>query len=214
MTSSARIGISDPDTPSSSSLAFPADTSTPLGDGDLMEQILQGDVDAFVGLFERHAPAAMALARRVLRERNLAEEAVQEAFIAVWQAPVRYRADRGSVRSWLMSIVHHRSVDLVRREASQHRRAEEASAPVVAEATVDPGDAVVERFGLEEDRRAIRGALDALPPAQRQVIELMYFGGLSQIRIAEQMSVPLGTVKSRTLLGMRRLRAALDGSDL
>jgi RNA polymerase sigma-70 factor (ECF subfamily) len=177
-------------------------------DRDLLKGIAQGDLDAFVGLFDRYAPTAMALAQAILRQPHLAEEAVQEAFLAVWRAPARYRVDRGTVRSWLLSTVHHRAVDVVRREESQRRRpAQDAT----DQAPADPGEVVVEEVGLAEDRKAVRRALEELRPKQRQIIELMYFGGLSQTRISERLSLPLGTVKSRTLLGMRCLRTALGG---
>ena len=107
-----------------------------------------------------------------------------------------------------MSMVHHRAVDQVRREEAQRRRAEEAVGDLEADVE-DPADLVVEEIGLPQEREAVRRALDDLPPEQRQVIELMYFGGLSQSRISESLGLPLGTVKSRTLLAMRRLRGAL-----
>ena len=180
-------------------------------DRDLVQRIERGDEDAFRGLFGRYAPSAMALARRVARQPFLAEEIVQEAFLAVWRNPSGYDQRRGSVRAWLMGMVHHRAVDAVRREESQRRRAEEAmvSDPVVSP---DPADDVADAIDLPEQRRAVRAALAALPPEQREVIELMYFGGLSQSGIAERLDLPLGTVKSRTLLGMRRLRGAITGT--
>jgi RNA polymerase sigma factor (sigma-70 family) len=107
-----------------------------------------------------------------------------------------------------MTMVHHRAVDAVRREESQRRRAEDAQASDVL-AVEDPADAVVAQLGLPEERRAVRAALGDLPFEQRQVIELMYFDGLSQSKVSERLGLPLGTVKSRTLLGMRRLRSAL-----
>lgn len=180
-------------------------------DRELVQRIERGDEDAFRGLFGRYAPSAMALARRVARQPFLAEEIVQEAFLAVWRNPSGYDQRRGSVRAWLMGMVHHRAVDAVRREESQRRRAEEAmvSDPVVSP---DPADDVADAIDLPEQRRAVRAALAALPPEQREVIELMYFGGLSQSGIAERLDLPLGTVKSRTLLGMRRLRGAIAGT--
>jgi len=179
-------------------------------DRELVQRIDRGDEDAFRGLFGRYAPSAMALARRVARQPFLAEEIVQEAFLAVWRSPSGYDPQRGSVRAWLMGMVHHRAVDAVRREESQRRRAEESivSDPVVSD---DPADDVADQIDLPQEREAVRAALDALPEEQRQVIELMYFGGLSQSAISEQLSLPLGTVKSRTLLGMRRLRGAIGG---
>jgi RNA polymerase sigma-70 factor, ECF subfamily len=179
-------------------------------DRELVQRIGRGDEDAFRGLFGRYAPSAMALARRVARQPFLAEEIVQEAFLAVWRNPSGYDQQRGSVRAWLMGMVHHRAVDAVRREESQRRRVEESmvSDPVVSP---DPADDVADQIDLPEERKAVREALDALPNEQRQVIELMYFGGLSQSAISDQLGLPLGTVKSRTLLGMRRLRGAVGG---
>jgi RNA polymerase sigma factor (sigma-70 family) len=180
-------------------------------DRELLQRIERGDEDAFRGLFGRYAPSAMALARRVARQPFLAEEIVQEAFLAVWRNPTGYDQQRGSVRAWLMGMVHHRAVDAVRREESQRRRADEAmvSDPVVSP---DPADDVADAIDLPGQRRGVRAALAALPAEQREVIELMYFGGLSQSGIAERLGLPLGTVKSRTLLGMRRLRGAIGGT--
>jgi RNA polymerase sigma factor (sigma-70 family) len=177
-------------------------------DRELVQRIGRGDGDAFRGLFGRYAPSAMALARRVARQPFLAEEIVQEAFLAVWRNPSGYDQQRGSVRAWLMGMVHHRAVDAVRREEAQRRRVEESmvSDPVVSP---DPADDVADEIDLPEERKAVRAALDALPAEQREVIELMYFGGLSQSKISERLGLPLGTVKSRTLLGMRRLRGAI-----
>jgi RNA polymerase sigma factor (sigma-70 family) len=177
-------------------------------DRDLMKRIGSGDREAFRRLFRRYAPSALAVAQRILRQAALAEETVQEAFLSVWRKPEGFDADRGSVRSWLLSMVHHRAVDQVRREEAQRRRAEEAVADVEVDAE-DPADLVVEELGLPQEREAVRRALDDLPPEQRQVIELMYFGGQSQSRISETLGLPLGTVKSRTLLAMRRLRGSL-----
>jgi RNA polymerase sigma-70 factor (ECF subfamily) len=131
---------------------------------------------------------------------------VQDAFLAVWRNAGAYDPGRGSVRAWLLGMVHNRAVDLVRRVESQRRRAQ----ATVLEGTVDdPADRVVEDLGALEEGARVRAALSALPTEQRRVIELMYFGGLSQSTIAERLSTPLGTVKSRTLLGMRRLRGSL-----
>lgn len=185
---------------------------TEARDRDLVRRIEGGDEEAFRGLFGRYAPSALSLARRVARQPVLAEEIVQEAFLAVWRNPGGYDQGRGSVKSWLMGMVHHRAVDAVRREESQRRRAEEAQANDVV-VVEDPAEAVVEALGVPEERKAVRAALEELPTEQRRVIELMYFDGLSQTKIAERLGLPLGTVKSRTLLGMRRLRAALIGME-
>jgi RNA polymerase sigma factor (sigma-70 family) len=192
--------------------------SAPLGmidisearDRDLLQRLLERDEEAFRGLFARYAPSAKALAQRIVRQSHLAEEIVQEAFMAVWRNPEGYDAERGSVKSWLMGMVHHRAVDLVRREESYRRRAED-SIPQALEEQADHADEVVEQLGLPEERRIVRGALDTLPPEQRVVLTMMYFDGLSQSQIAGRTGLPLGTVKSRTLLGMRRMRASLEG---
>jgi RNA polymerase sigma factor (sigma-70 family) len=186
------------------------DVPMPVDDEDreLVDGVRARDEASFRALFGRYAPTALSLARRVVGQPFLAEEIVQEAFLAVWRNPDAYDADRGSVRSWLMGTVHHRAVDAVRREGSQRRRALDArGADLVV--VPDPADDVLDELGLPEERKAVRVALDDLPEEQRRVIELMYFGGLSQSTIAARLGLPLGTVKSRTLLGMRRLRAAL-----
>ena len=184
---------------------------TEARDRELVRAIGRGNEEAFRGLFRRYAPSAMAVARRVVGQPYLAEEAVQEGFLALWRNPSAYEEMRGSVKAWLMATVHNRAVDLVRREQTQRRRAEQAQPDEDVVTLEDPADRVVDEIGLPEERKAVRAALEELPPEQRQVIELMYFDGLSQTRVAERLSLPLGTVKSRTLLGMRKLRTALSG---
>jgi RNA polymerase sigma factor (sigma-70 family) len=179
-------------------------------DRELLARLRGGDEEAFRGLFDRYAPTAKALALRVVRQAHLAEEIVQEAFMAVWKNPDGYDGDRGSVRSWLMGTVHHRAVDLVRREEAYRRRAEDAI-PEAYEEAADHADEVVEAIGRPEERRIVRAALAELPEEQRRVLEMMYFDGRSQTQIAEATGLPLGTVKSRALLGMRRMRGALEG---
>lgn len=183
---------------------------TEARDRELVDRVRRRDEEAFRSLFARYAPAAKALAQRVVRQANLAEEIVQEAFMAVWKNPDGYDARRGSVRSWLMGTVHHRAVDLVRREEAQRRRAEHAVVDV-REEQADHAEEVAVEMDRPEERRLVRSALTALPAEQRDVIEMMYFDGLSQSQIAERTGIALGTVKSRTLLGMRRLRSALGG---
>jgi RNA polymerase sigma-70 factor (ECF subfamily) len=180
-------------------------------DEELLRGVRSGDDRAFRELFGRYAAVAHAIAFRVVRQAQLAEEIVQEAFLAVWRNPEGYDHARGSVRSWLMGTVHHRAVDAVRREQAQRRRTEQAahSGGLVE----DPIDDVVSAIDRPEERRVVRRALAELPEEQREVIERMYFDGLSQSQIAERAGIPLGTVKSRTLLGMRRLRARLGELD-
>jgi RNA polymerase sigma-70 factor (ECF subfamily) len=181
-------------------------------DRDLMARVAAADEEAFRELFGRYAATANALAFRVVRQSHLAEEIVQEAFLAVWKKPEGYVANRGSVRSWLMSLVHNRAVDMIRREEALRRRSADAAADP-GEPPEDPATQVVAKLGLPEERAAVRGALSDIPAEQRQVIELMYFDGLSQSKIAERLQLPLGTVKSRALLAMRRLRSTLIGME-
>jgi RNA polymerase sigma-70 factor (ECF subfamily) len=177
------------------------------GDHDLVRRLGEGDEEAFRDLFRRYGGVSKALATRIVRQPFLAEEIVQEAFLALWRRPDAYRADRGSVRGFILATVHHRAVDHIRREEAQRRRTEEADAGALIEP--DVGETVTESVGLEQERARIRAALVDLPPDQRQVLELMYYGGKSQSMIAQELELPLGTVKSRTLLGMRRLRSAI-----
>jgi RNA polymerase sigma factor (sigma-70 family) len=184
-----------------------AEPAGPL-DEDLLRRVRAGDDRAFRELFARYAGVAHALAFRLVRQAQVAEEIVQEAFLAVWRSPERYDRTRGSVRAWLMGTVHHRAVDAVRREQAQRRRADQAAA--IGQGVVeDLTDEVLSAIDLPRERRLVRKALAELPEEQRDVIQQMYFDGLSQSQIAERTGLPLGTVKSRTLLGMRRLRAHL-----
>ena len=177
-------------------------------DEALLLRVGAGDEGAFRELFARYAAVSHALAFRLVRQAQVAEEIVQEAFLAVWRTPERYDPARGSVRSWLMGTVHHRAVDAVRREQAQRRRTDQAAAlaPRIAE---DPIDDVVSALDLPRERRLVQKALAGLPDEQRDVIQRMYFDGMSQSQIAERTGLPLGTVKSRTLLAMRRLRSHL-----
>jgi len=174
-----------------------------------VRRIGRGDVDAFADIFQRYGPRAKALAVRIVRQPFMAEEIVQEAFLALWKDPSAYREERGSFRAWLMSAVHHRAVDMVRREEAHRRRSQNAEADVVT-IVDDVGERVVEEAAVTESRAGVRAALEDIPAEQRQVLELMYFHAKTQTVIAEELGLPLGTVKSRTLLGMRRLRSMLS----
>jgi RNA polymerase sigma factor (sigma-70 family) len=178
-------------------------------DRQLLRRIQGGDEEAFRTLFAAYGPSAMALASRVLRQAHLAEEIVQEAFLALWLSTELYDERRGSVKAWLMTMVHHRAVDSVRREETQRRRADELMGGM-REETEDPSGDVVEAVAATGERAAVRAALEVLPPEQREVLGSMYFDGLSQSQIAARTGIPLGTVKSRALLGMRRMRSELE----
>jgi RNA polymerase sigma factor (sigma-70 family) len=172
-------------------------------DRQLLERMSGGNEDAFRDLFRRYGSATVGIAGRLLGNRELAEETAQEVFLSIWRRPEAYDPLRGSVRSWILTQAHHRAVDVVRREESHRRRNEKVSTIVLDE----PGaDVVVEERWLEGRRREVRRALESLPEDQRRVIEVTYFEGLTHREAAQRLGVPLGTVKSRTLTAMKRLR--------
>ena len=178
-------------------------------DRELLRRVSDGDPtgEAFRTLFRRNAGVAKAVALRITRSDPLAEEAVQEAFLQLWRAPERYDQTRSTVRRWLLTMVHGRAVDLVRREQAHRRRAEGAAASIEVEP--DHADEVATTIDRPGEQEAVRAALAVLPDDQRAVIDLMYFQGVSQTGVAERLGIPLGTVKSRSLLAMRKLRGAM-----
>ena len=177
-------------------------------DLELHRRLSHGDRAAFEELFRRYGPAAHGLALRITAQEALAQEVVQDAFLALWRAPEAFDPARGAFRSFFLSLVHHRAVDVVRREERLRSRGERASnlEPVRGE---DVADDVVEGAYLTVRRKQVREAITTLPPEQRRVIELAYFGGYTQARIAESLGIPIGTVKTRTLAAMRKLRRVL-----
>lgn len=181
-------------------------------DLELHRRIAAGDRSAFDVLYRRYGSAAYGLAQRITAQEALAQEVVQEAFLALWRAPEAFDPARGVFRSFFLSLVHHRAVDAVRREERLRRRTDRASnlEPVRGE---DVAEDVVEGAYLDVRRKEVREALGILPPEQRQVIELAYFGGRTQTAIAEALQIPVGTVKTRTLAAMRKLRRALYRED-
>jgi RNA polymerase sigma-70 factor (ECF subfamily) len=177
-----------------------------LADEELMALVREGDARAFELVFDRHADAAFSLAYRMCGSSARAEDIVQEAFLSLWRTGVRYDRARGSVRSWVLSAVHNRAIDALRREVpggSRHvldeRLAERLRSP-------DETAAEAER---RDDARRVRSALEELPPDQRRVIELAYFGGFSHSQIADMLDLPTGTVKGRMRLGLTKLRFLL-----
>jgi RNA polymerase sigma factor (sigma-70 family) len=170
-----------------------------LSDGQLLEAIAAGDEHALGVLYDRFGRIAYGVALRILRDRALAEDAVQEAFLAIWRSAERYRLERAKPSTWILTLVHRRAVDLVRRE--DRRRTEPLDEPPEA-----AGGDVPEEAGLRESRAAVQSALGRLPDDQRQALELAYYGGYTQSELAERLGVPLGTVKSRMFAGLTRLR--------
>ncbi len=177
-----------------------------LADEDLMQLVRDGEARAFEIVFDRHGGVAFSLAYRMCGRRAMAEDVVQEAFLSLWRAGARYEAARGSVRSWVLSTIHNRAIDAIRRGVAQEGRN-------VADDGLAERLAAPERTDLEVARREqasrVRGALDELPAEQRHVIELAYFGGFTHTQIAAMLELPVGTVKSRMRLGLTRMRLAL-----
>ena len=171
-----------------------------------MPRVHDGDADAFEVIFDRHADAAFSLAYRMCGRRASAEDVVQDAFTSVWRSGARYDRTRGSVRSWVLGVVHNRAIDAFRRETT--RTGQNVSDEGLAEQMPAPNrtDAEVER---SDQTQHLRSALGGLPAEQRQVIELAYFGGFSHTEIADMLKLPAGTVKGRMRLGLAKMKIAL-----
>jgi RNA polymerase sigma-70 factor, ECF subfamily len=177
-----------------------------LADEEVMQLVGGGDPRAFELLYDRHGGAAFSLAYRMVGRRATAEDIVQEAFLSIWRSRMRYDATRGSVRTWVLGIVHNRGIDALRRGAVHERRRETMEG--VEDRHEAPDRTDVEALRRDEARN-VRGALDALPADQRRTIELAYFGGFSHSEIAELLGEPIGTVKGRMRLGLDKLRRQL-----
>ncbi len=189
--------------------------STPLrrpedaeGDADVLRRIRAGDPRAIDELYERFRRPAFALARRILADDVLAEDVLQEVFLSVWRDPSAYERGKGSVAAWLLAVVHHKAVDAVRREESQRRRQALAEDEMVLEEPVAARD-VEDDVWTRAVSQQVRTALGELSPPQREALTLAYYGGYTQREVAALTGAPLGTVKTRMLSGMRKLRQEL-----
>jgi RNA polymerase sigma-70 factor (ECF subfamily) len=179
-----------------------------LADEELMLVVQDGDPRAFEVLYDRHGGAAFSLAYRMVGTRAIAEDIVQEAFLSIWRSRVRYERARGSVRTWVLGIVHHRTIDALRRNLVHERR--RASAEGIEERQQADELTEVEAVRRQEARE-VRAALSALPGEQARVIELAYYGGFTHTQIAEMLEMPVGTVKGRMRLGLEKMRRELAG---
>jgi RNA polymerase sigma-70 factor (ECF subfamily) len=180
-----------------------------LADEEVMQLVQEGSPRAFELLYDRHGGAAFSLAYRMVGNRVTAEDISQEAFLSIWRSRLRYQPERGSVRTWVLGIVHHRAIDALRRNLVHERR----RSPVedAAERQEAPERTEVEAARREE-ARSVRSALETLPEDQCRVIELAYFGGFTHSQIAEMLEMPIWTVKGRMRLGLDKLRRQLSES--
>jgi RNA polymerase sigma factor (sigma-70 family) len=197
--------------------AMVASGAKEMRDGDredlqLHRRLSAGDRGAFDELYRRYSPTAYGIAYRLTGQQLLAQDVVHDAFLALWRAPEAFDPTRGAFRSFFLALVHHRAVDTIRREERMRARHDRAAnlEPAVGE---DLSDAVVDDDFVARRRSEVRDALADLSPEQRQVLEMAYFAGKTQVRIAEELGIPLGTVKTRTFAALRKLRRALETED-
>jgi RNA polymerase sigma-70 factor (ECF subfamily) len=171
-----------------------------------MQLVPRGDARAFDIIYERHGSAAFSLAYRMCGTRAVAEDVTQEAFLALWRSGARYDRHRGSVRTWILGIVHNRAIDALRRSVVRNRRQ-------ASDEGIEERFEAAERTDVEavrrDEARTIQQALTGLPPEQCKVIELAYFGGFTHTEIAEMLETPIGTIKGRMRLGLDKMRHAL-----
>ena len=191
------------------SAARPGSATHEDTDQELMQRLCARELLALELLHDRHMAAALGLACGVLRDRSYAEDVVQDAFLIVWQKPDRYDPSRGSVRSWLLAIVYHRSIDKIRRLRTAGFHVE-LTPNIVDRSQADPAALAVATI----ERERVRGALEQLPIEQRQATELSYLHGRTHAEIAAQLNCPLGTVKGRIRIGMDKLRAMIPVPEL
>jgi RNA polymerase sigma factor (sigma-70 family) len=181
-------------------------TSTDVADRAVLARVANGELDALQDLYDRYRTMAYSIALRITADATLAEDVVQDAFLGAWRNAARYVEGKGSVKTWLLSIVHHRAVDAVRRRRPT-TELPEADAPPQSLTLPD----IWQEVSGNLDRAEIASALATLSDVQREAIELAYFSGLTQVEIADRTGAPLGTVKSRIRLGLLAMRGALTG---
>jgi RNA polymerase sigma-70 factor, ECF subfamily len=177
-----------------------------LADEDLMQLVQRGDPRAFELVYDRHSGAAFSLAYRMVGRGNVAEDVVQEAFLSIWRSGARYERTRGSVRTWVLGIVHHRAIDQLRRSSVHDKR---RTGDEGLEERLEARERTDAEVARREEAASIRSAMESLPAEQSHVIELAYFGGFTHTEIAEILGAPVGTVKGRMRLGLEKLRNSL-----
>ena len=177
-----------------------------VGDEELLAAVQRQEPQALEALYDQYARLCFSLAYRIVNDYGMAEDIVQDAFLRVWRQAGSYQAGRGSVRNWLLSIVHHRAIDVLRSKGQRPQR----DLPLENAEFQAAGTDVWQTVSRLLDRDTVRAALAKVPDTQRETIELAYFGGYTYAEIAAMMHVPLGTVKSRLRLGLERMREYLE----
>jgi len=178
-----------------------------LADEEMMQLVQASDPRAFELLYDRHGGAAFSLAYRMVGNRVSAEDITQEAFLSIWRSRLRYDQARGSVRTWVLGIVHNRAIDSLRRSVVHDRRRQTMEG---VEERFEARERTDVEAARREEARSVRSALETLPEEQRKTIELAYFGGFSHSQIAELLNEPIGTVKGRMRLGLDKMRRRLS----
>ena len=183
-----------------------------LSDADLIGRAATGDARALEVLYDRYSGVVFSFALRMVADRQLAEEVLQEVFFRAWQQGGAYSAQRGTFVTWLLSITHNMAIDEIRKRKRRPQKADSEEPETVLAAVADTSADVEGEVWLGSLRTTVAEALKELPPAQRQAIELAYYQGLTQREIAETLGEPLGTIKTRMRLGLQKLREALGSS--
>jgi RNA polymerase sigma-70 factor (ECF subfamily) len=178
-----------------------------LSDEAVLALVARSEEAALAEIYDRFGAVAYGLALRVLRDEGLAQDAVQDAFLAVWRTAASFSPERGAARTWVLTLVHRRAVDLVRREERRRGDPLESAAEPASDELTD------QQAWLRFERERVQAALRRLPDQQREALELAYYGGFSQSQLAERLGEPLGTIKSRMHTGLARLRELLEAED-
>jgi RNA polymerase sigma-70 factor (ECF subfamily) len=178
-----------------------------LSDEAVLALVARSEEVALAEIYDRFGAVAYGLALRVLRDEGLAQDAVQDAFLAVWRTAASFSPERGAARTWVLTLVHRRAVDLVRREERRRGDPLESAAEPASDELTD------QQAWLRFERERVQAALRRLPDQQREALELAYYGGFSQSQLAERLGEPLGTIKSRMHTGLARLRELLEAED-
>lgn len=190
------------------------ETREQLSDVDLIDQASRGDARALEVLYDRYSRVVFSFALRIVNDQLIAEELLQEVFFRAWQQGGTFRASKGAFLTWLLSITHNMAIDEVRKRKRRPQRSDSDDPDVVLAAVADTGPSVEDEVWLRVLRERIGRALDTLPVAQREAIELAYFRGMTHREIADTLGEPLGTIKTRMRLGMQKLRDQLDSSEV